>query len=135
MRLDKNNPPHERRRSIRFDVLFPVMATDPNGVVLRLAGRDLSYGGLLVLSPTPFKDLAILRLSLRLPDWRGELPIQTRAIVVRCTPSREESRYPWQVGMLFHHLSEEAREEINIYLGVQKARLHHLETSGEASNP
>ena len=82
-----------RRRDIRLDAPSRLRVIVPPGRA-RLVVRDISMGGLSILSPTPFAPGSVHTLRLTL----GSLTVLQRARTAHC---RRQQQVGWVIGLAF----------------------------------
>jgi len=107
---DKNRP-KERRLAPRYR---PEHVVDlGTGKAGRAVLRDIAVYGLGCVTETPFEEMAILEINMKLPHPDGELTFHANGAVVRCDAD-DEGRY--SVGIYFTNVDAANRETLERYL-------------------
>ena len=108
--MSDQNSPKERRLHPRYSVEGEIQLGKQGAATL----SDLSMSGLSCLSPVPFDEMAVLEVSMTLPDGG---PLKVGGAVVRCQPAKQGG---WTVAVFFTHMDEDNTERLKRFIDSQQ---------------
>jgi hypothetical protein len=106
--------PKDTRRHKRFTVDVEAVIHPSSGRAVSARARDLSRCGICLITSTPLQgnEWVDIELVLAFGDNAFSEPLRLAARVVWCTPIDQS----FQVGAMFHELSDEHAEFLDMFL-------------------
>ncbi len=113
----------ERRQHPRVQATFALQMGDgPHDGGIVSESINISSGGLSFRSVRAMEEFTRLGLTLVLPVKPAPLPVEVRAVVVRCEPSRDPAKRTFfDVAVCFTEISEADRATLNSFIASHLA--------------